>query len=502
MHPIGGGTIPLSVIKPEEVEALEQHVSSLAVSEKTDPVEPFVPAHLAYDKKVLKFIGYFKEDFDRSILTAQSENFRIRFVKIYYYLEDDSISFIEPVVQNSGTPQGKLLQRQRLPKDDLGNSYHWTDLNNGVDMLVYGRVYRITDCDEYTRAFFEREGVKLNPPEELPIDPYTESRRPPNRTTKTKSDFDTLKRFLTLDRKVLRFYAVWDDRDMKFGEMRPFIFHYFLVDDTLQIREVYTPNDERDPFPVLYQRQRVPIDRYNLPDTFPSCIMEVSDAEVKGQWLKANDFQIGSTLTISNRRFLIYDCDDFTREWYRTEMNFEQPEKIQIPDNKKIKRGMIIPPYNGFGSIDDTVQNCLSLVPQPPKKDFIKMLENDNKTLRYAASMVPIRPEDKNRRFIITYRLADHMITIYEPPIKNTGILGGKFLEATRISKPACDRENPVFYGPVDLSIGAMIHVFSHRFIIIDCDDYVLSYLEENKDIFPNNEIEKTIQSIKDKKNN
>ena len=71
MHPIGGGTIPLSVIKPEEVEALEQHVSSLAVSEKTDPVEPFVPAHLAYDKKVLKFIGYFKEDFDRSILTAR-----------------------------------------------------------------------------------------------------------------------------------------------------------------------------------------------------------------------------------------------------------------------------------------------------------------------------------------------------------------------------------------------------------------------------------------------
>ena len=82
-------------------------------------------------------------------------------------IQDDSISFIEPVVQNSGTPQGKLLQRQRLPKDDLGNSYHWTDLNNGVDMLVYGRVYRITDCDEYTRAFFEREGVKLNPPEEV-----------------------------------------------------------------------------------------------------------------------------------------------------------------------------------------------------------------------------------------------------------------------------------------------------------------------------------------------
>jgi hypothetical protein len=504
MHPIGGGTIHQSVIKEEEIEALEQHVTDLTVKDETEDITPFVPAHLAYDKKVLKFSGYFKENFSES--NGPTSNYRIRFVDIYYYMEDDSISFIEPVIENSGTPQGKLLQRQRLPKDDLGNSYHWTDLNCGIDMLVYGRTYRLTCCDDYTKKFFQSNGIKLNDPEEAPHDPYTESRRPPNRTTKTKSDFDTLKRFLTLDRKVLRFYAVWDDRDMRFGEMRPFIFHYFLVDDTLQIREVHTPNDERDPFPVLLQRQRVQIDRYDIPDTFPSCIMEVSDAEVQGKWLTASDFKIGKTLTISNRRFLIYECDEFTRQWYRTEMNFEQPEKIEIPveSNSKKARKMIIPPYNGFGSIDDTVQNCLSLVPQPPKKDFIKMLENDNKTLRYAASMVPIRPEDKNRRFIITYRLADHMITIYEPPIKNTGIMGGKFLEATRIPKPNCGTvENPVFYGPVDLSIGAMITVFRHRFTIEDCDDFVLSYLEENKEIFPTIEkeqLEKTIESIKDKK--
>lgn len=49
-----------------------------------------------------------------------------------------------------------------------------------------------------------------------------------------------------------------------------------------------------------------------------------------------------------------------------------------------------LPPYNGFGSIEDSVQNCLSLVPQPPKKDFIKMLENDHKILRYEARMVQI----------------------------------------------------------------------------------------------------------------
>ena len=47
-----------------------------------------------------------------------------------------------------------------------------------------------------------------------------------------------------------------------------------------------------------------------------------------------------------------------------------------------------LPPYNGFGSYEDSLQSCLSLVPQPPKKDFIKMLENDHKILRFEAIMV------------------------------------------------------------------------------------------------------------------
>jgi len=73
--------------------------------------------------------------------------------------------------------------------------------------------------------------------------------------------------------------------------------------------------------------------------------MEVSDAEVQGKWLTASDFKIGKTLTISNRRFLIYECDEFTRQWYRTEMNFEQPEKIEIPVESNSKKVSIFPFY-------------------------------------------------------------------------------------------------------------------------------------------------------------
>ena len=49
-----------------------------------------------------------------------------------------------------------------------------------------------------------------------------------------------------------------------------------------------------------------------------------------------------------------------------------------------------LPPYNGFGSLEDSMQSCFSLIPQPPKKDFIKMLENDGKVLRYSATLVRI----------------------------------------------------------------------------------------------------------------
>ena len=101
------------------------------------------------------------------------------------------------------------------------------------------------------------------------------------KTYKTKSDFDKLKQFLELDRKVLRFYAVWDDRQSTYGELRPFIIQYYLVDDTVEVREVHKANDGRDPFPVLIRRQRVPKDRYSTKSNFAAIYLELSDNEIK-----------------------------------------------------------------------------------------------------------------------------------------------------------------------------------------------------------------------------
>ena len=69
---------------------------------------------------------------------------------------------------------------------------------------------------------------------------------------------DTLEQFLNHDRHVLRFYCYWDDTDSMFGDPRELIMHYFLADDTIEMREVIPPNAGRDAFPVFVRRGPLP----------------------------------------------------------------------------------------------------------------------------------------------------------------------------------------------------------------------------------------------------
>ena len=76
-------------------------------------------------------------------------------MRIFYFLEDDSISVMEPSIENSGMPQGKLIRRQRLPKNDLGDFWHWKDLNLGMNITFYGKVFHIYDCDKWTKVSYK-----------------------------------------------------------------------------------------------------------------------------------------------------------------------------------------------------------------------------------------------------------------------------------------------------------------------------------------------------------
>jgi len=117
---------------------------------------------LKYDRQVLRFYAYFQEH----VVESSLENYRIRKVTIYYYLSDETILVLEPRVENSGIPQGVFIKRQKIPKKIgyLDNHYTWKDFQLSENVNFYERIFRIYDCDKFTKEFYEYVGTKLNDP--------------------------------------------------------------------------------------------------------------------------------------------------------------------------------------------------------------------------------------------------------------------------------------------------------------------------------------------------
>ena len=69
------------------------------------------------------------------------------------------------------------MKRHKLPyPDDESKYYVWKDLNIGINFNVYKRVFRIVDCDDFTRRFYANEGVVLGAKEGYPEDLFAHTR--------------------------------------------------------------------------------------------------------------------------------------------------------------------------------------------------------------------------------------------------------------------------------------------------------------------------------------
>ena len=51
------------------------------------------------------------------------------------------------------------------------------------------------------------------------------------------------------------------------------------------------------------------------------------------------------------------------------------PVQYKAPTAPKPLR--LVPPYNGFGSEEDSLSSCQGLLPKPPRKDLRKFIEKD-----------------------------------------------------------------------------------------------------------------------------
>lgn len=421
---------------------------------------------------------------------------------VYYYLDDDTIHIIENRVENSGIPQGVFLKRHKVPKPCGGSNYDWRDFKIPMDLDVYSRVFRIVDCDDFTRNFFANEGAALGGCEGYPDDPFAHTRaminmkqNPPDLAehknyievkNKGGRPNKNLKSFLDNDRNVLSFSILWQDNSYDGGD-KYYTLNYFLSDSSVEVKEINTQNSGRFPFPMLLKRQKLA--KAPILTHCPGMSMR------QEEYNQPCDLKCGDTITIFGRTCLIYNCDDHTKAWYAINLNYEQ---VPVPLKKPTPnvQYQAVPKHTGYGTEEDSMNSVVSLQCTSSKVkriDMKKMFKQDMHILRFNSKLISTEPDDENRRFIISFYCGDDTILVYEVCDKNSGRIGGKFMERKKHRSPITQQN----YEEKDFLIGRTCYLGGFKFQLISADEYTEKYMEDNPDQFPEAALENIICKIK-----
>lgn len=447
------------------------------------------PAWMKHARQVLRFDCYFQEKVEENA----KENCRFRHCQIMYYLEDGTMQVTEPRIENSGIPQGAFIKRHVIPHAEGGNILP-TDLKLGEGIYIYGKVFHICKCDDFTKWFAEEAGLDLGEECEPPRDLYTKNEEflrksaegafgiPRNVMEGKKYNElqlggargnDGLDQFLKNDGKVLRFYSYWDDHT-RYGIRQYQCIQFFLADDSILIGDQYPRNSGRAPFPTLFKRKKM--EKHYKVNAVPGMLQK------DPVYVMPGDLRCGEFLEVLGRAYFLYDCDDFTKDFYKTYMDFEQvPHLKNVENDEIVHQKLTPPPHNGPGTAEDSLLNCIHLQPQVPKQDLVKLTTLDGKILRFEARCANYQVEDEDRKFIIGYFCANDTVACWELRQRNSGFAEGKFAERGRKKNPATGE----YYKPQDLYVGAEVAISCMPMIITRADEYTLKFLEENSSDFP-----------------
>lgn len=399
--------------------------------------------------RVSIFVAYFMEP-----ATEMTEE-RCRKVEIKFYHEDNTIEIIEPRIENSGLLQGKFLKRHQIfkpvtritPASTLSKNenarksllYTVADMTAGAELIIYNRVYTIVDCDLQTKQYMaETLQMPFGTPLPLPSNLYDPKTRPGMSRAVTRSTANVSSAastasgmtsaggslytahgsrkkksgFFEYDRKVLRFFGVWDSRETLFGDVIRVKLHYTLADDLIEIIQLPDRNNGRDPlntllkksvimkkempslaneFSSMFARSTSPttgeMSRPNTNSNNRTSSPSLLDAPVQERPYHWSDLHVGDTIAVASMKILLTDADAFTRQFYaEKQMPLAPPIELEQPVYPEVKSE--IPPYNGFGSEEDSLQTCKnSLIPTAPMKDGLKMNMFQGMILRFKATI-------------------------------------------------------------------------------------------------------------------
>lgn len=131
--------------------------------------------------------------------------------------------------------------------------------------------------------------------------------------------------------------------------------------------------------------------------------------------------KIGQILNVFGRKVVLTDCDAFTRDYYQKKYGIndfgsiiEKPKEMLSLESSNSDVKQVVPPYNGWGSYEDSAANCRSIELKMRQNNKKKFLDQNNRKLRFKAQMLSTNQNDLGRDFLITYFLEDDTISVYE----------------------------------------------------------------------------------------
>ncbi|XP_076060574.1 EF-hand domain-containing protein 1-like [Oratosquilla oratoria] len=466
---------------------------------KRASVKPFVPDWAILDKKVLRFRGYVTETVEgaaaeaKARLTAAEEEeggaiaspqiCRVRPITLLYFLVDNTLNVTEesPIEKTLGRTKPQLVARQRVPRPDGSGFWHWTDLNLGVSLSLYGRDFHLCDCDAFTREYLLSEGTEVNPPAAVPCDPLEDLRASRADTPHRVSDLRPRPPPPTLGgprtpERILRFEIEVEEKIVTGRiEQRPAVLLYRPHNQTVELRE---PADKefaevRRFGPVILRPTKVPLEGYGR-----SHVAEVGEEDVGFPVLTARAFIPPVVIRIFGRRITILSCDETTGEYLQQQFGAKNVPIMRRPDTLVTED---ITPGVGRTQSDIVTRNT-------PAPGILP--SQDPTVLRFLAKLDTDDRVDRERRFIVYLHLSDSSIEVLE---KGTGQGGpaacGRAITRCQVPKPPSgeddDRPARSFYGVKDFYIGCPLWIRGRGYLVIDADLAVLKFAESYPERVP-----------------
>ncbi|RNF26823.1 EF-hand domain-containing family member C2 [Trypanosoma conorhini] len=438
--------------------------------------------------KVLRFYAFFTEKAPEGC----TEEYWHRRVVIDFFPEDDTVLIQEPCIPNSGLRGGTFLkrqpvradprQREEFPDEEFLSLNHF---NVGRPVRINAVEFFLYDCDPFTREFLTALGVNVASPVTCPDSSFmSDWKRHQERMLSGKfgilsQDFHgeeavRAARFVQDSGKVLRFYALLDERNkVAGGIVRKLEVLYFVEDDSIAVVERPTSNEAT---PSLFlSRGWVPregsIARANEL-TFAHRVNGMREPYVgpEGHYT-ATDLGVGVTINVLGRRVFLYDCDDFTRAYYLETYGVKLSDAVDCrsqyglsPDSKVTAFRLTATP----ASVAPTGKDEAALEKRTARKT--------KDVLRFLLRLAPPCPAvERQRRFTLTYYTETEESMVRETPVRNSGFLGGCFCSRKRLPKP--DGAAGAYYTVPDFPVGAVIVVNGHKFEVVNMDEHTVNYL-------------------------